>query len=657
MMTSGSSLLNHTDSAGAPFQQEADHPSADPPGFLILAIGCGLLAGLLEVATVVVRKRFFDSNHLYGMSRHFVWTVPVIDACLFFVMGVVLGAWAWWSGSRRFAVRVIVALTVLPVLLAAFPQIYGVAWLVVAWGIAIRVAPALEQHSRLVQRGFPVLAACVMMLAVYPFARDRYRGWRESSRALPASGAPNVILLVLDTVAADHLGLFGYNRPTSPTLDELARRGVCHSAIRATSSWTLPSHAGMFTGRWPHELSAGWLNPLDAARPTLAAYLSSHGYATAGFVANTLYCASDSGLDRGFTTYLDFPLTPLGAIKTAVLVSRSIEGVQTTARWLDDQLGVMWLTPKARMLGWLLDSDRKDAATVNRQFLEWLAREQESKRPFFAFLNYYDAHFPYQLPPTGVHRFGVAPRTAREADFIANWWLYDKTTLSPSEIAFARDLYDDCVAHLDEQVGRLIDVLEQNHALENTWLIVVADHGESFGEHEGVYCHGMSLYQTELHVPMVIVPPGPPRAGRVVSETASLRDLPATIVDILGLKEGARFPGTSLVGSYVTAGAKDHLPNSPWALSEVVPNNPLDADRSRLMVKRPPLVSLAEPDWSYIRREDSRREELFHLKNDAGEAHDLSNDPQAASVLARLRDATNRLMNEPAAPAPAGLGH
>ena len=111
------------------------------------------------------------------------------------------------------------------------------------------------------------------------------------------------LLIVLDTVAAGHLSLHGYERPTSTTLVELAERGIRFDAAQATSSWTLPSHATMFTGRWLHELSVGWLHPLDRAWPTLAEFLGARGYATAGFIANTAYCASDSGLDRGFTRY------------------------------------------------------------------------------------------------------------------------------------------------------------------------------------------------------------------------------------------------------------------------------------------------------------------------------------------------------------------
>ena len=120
--------------------------------------------------------------------------------------------------------------------------------------------------------------------------------------------------------------------------------------------------------------------------------------------------------------------------------------------------------------------------------------------------------------------------------------------LSPRQIALARDAYDNCVADLDEQLGRLIDELERRAILDRTWVIVVADHGESFGEHAGVFRHGSSLYQTEVHVPLLLIPPaaaGNP-SGRTVAEPVSLRDLAATIVDELGFQEGSPFPGESL---------------------------------------------------------------------------------------------------------------
>ena len=233
---------------------------------------------------------------------------------------------------------------------------------------------------------------------------------------MPRAGAPNIVLVVLDTVAAGHLGLYGYGRPTSPTLDELARSGIRFDAARSASSWTLPSHATMFTGRWPHELSVGWVNPLDRTHPTVAEYLGARGYATAGFVANNLYCAADSGLHRGFATYRDYIFPGLTAMKPAVLADRIVEGLHAIEQLLEDQWAIDIFFPVVQRLWLGVNVNRKDAATVNREFFDWLSRRGGPDRPFFAFLNDFDAHGPYQLPELGIHRFGGLPRDAAGFD-------------------------------------------------------------------------------------------------------------------------------------------------------------------------------------------------------------------------------------------------
>ena len=124
-----------------------------------------------------------------------------------------------------------------------------------------------------------------------------------------APSAANVILIVLDTVRAESLSLYGYHRDTTPNLTRLAARGVRFDRAFATAPWTAPSHASMFTGRWCHELSVGWNRPLDGTSPTLAEFLGARGYATAGFVANTTYCSYETGLDRGFAHYEDYDVT------------------------------------------------------------------------------------------------------------------------------------------------------------------------------------------------------------------------------------------------------------------------------------------------------------------------------------------------------------
>ena len=306
-----------------------------PAHVLVLSVWCGLVAGPLEVVTILVRKRTLDLNHFYWMSRHFVWLIPTTDLLIFLGLGLVLSlsVVCWPRTAGWLAARLLCALTLLPLLWAALPGIYGPAGFILALGIAARLVPVLERRAvdfrRTVRLTLPVLAGLLPLLAASSWGADRLKE-RSDARGPCRRRAPRTCcLIVLDTVAAEHLSLHGYERPTSPTLDGLARRGIRFDRAQATSSWTLPSLASAFTGRWPHELSVGWLTPLDATHPTLAEYLGSRGYATAGFVANTFYCGSDTGLNRGFTVYRDYIFPELSAFKWAVLVSRTLEGIRS----------------------------------------------------------------------------------------------------------------------------------------------------------------------------------------------------------------------------------------------------------------------------------------------------------------------------------------
>ena len=194
----------------------------------------------------------------------------------------------------------------------AGPEIYAWAWLIVAWGIAVRLVPVFER-SAIRPRPVAHLESSRPGRLRRGCGRIRLRDGvaqavaRERS-SLASGGAPNVLLVVLDTVRADRLSLYGYPRPTSRTLEKLARQGIRFDEARATAPWTLASHASMFTGRWPSELDVRWLTPLRGRFPTVAEYLGSHGFATAGFAANTGYCSYDTGLDRGFTHFEDYDL-------------------------------------------------------------------------------------------------------------------------------------------------------------------------------------------------------------------------------------------------------------------------------------------------------------------------------------------------------------
>jgi arylsulfatase A-like enzyme len=625
---------------------------------LLLSAWCGLVAGLLEVGTIVLRKRVFDPDQLYKMSRHFVWLIPLSNLCVFLTMGL-LGCGlilAWPRHGRWLFTRGFCAFALLPAMLVAFPRIYAMAWLVVALGVAVQLVPILGLKSRILWRfvlvSLPAVLAIVAILWASLWVGDRIQQVRERERPSPPPGTPNVLLIVTDTVAAGHLSLHGYDRATSTTLIELAERGIRFESARAASSWTLASHATMFTGRWLHELSAGWLTPLDRTHPTLAEFLGERGYATAGFVANTSYCATDSGLARGFTHYQDYIFPELTALKMAVLVKRALNGVQAIVYFTEDWLKSAGLLSYVQRLWRSLDTDRKGAAEVNRELLDWLAQRTQPERPFFAFLNYFDAHDPYHLVPGRLRRFGVEPTDNYHRILIQHWWEFDKTTVSPEDVAFAADAYDDCIADLDEQLGKLVDELDRRGVLEQTWLIITSDHGESFGEHAGIFCHGQSLYETELHVPLLVLPPGGSATKQVVKEPVSLRDLAATIVDAAGLADGAPFPGRSLARFWKqpSQAEPEKPPSGSPALAEVVPTDPLHRDAWGLPQPLAPLGAVKEKDWSYIRREGDVREELFHLRDDPKERHNLAGEPASRTTLEQMRAALHRLTGGPLLP-------
>ena len=402
-----------------------------PTDVLALAAWCGMAAGCLEVTTRVLAKNLVGTNRLYMMSRHFVWVVPITNLLLFSGIGLGLALATKLAPrlGRWLSPRLLCAATILPALLVAVPEIYVWAWVIVAWGIAVRLVPPFERSAIRVRRwlilSLPLLVVFVALAAGFVVGMEWIKQWRESGRPLPSAEAPNVLLVVLDTVRADRLSLYGYSRPTSRTLERLARQGIRFDEARATAPWTLPSHVSIFTGQWPSELDVRWVTPLRGRFTTVAQYLGSHGYATAGFAANTGYCSYDTGLDRGFTHFEDYDLDlhaphfwRMASLVELGCQQFSILGLQLTRGFPGGELHSR-LEP---LLKWLTHPTRKNARSINRQFLDWLSYRQDQERPFFAFLNFNDAHGPY-LPPEGAgFAFGVRPRTLDDYLLLIERW-------------------------------------------------------------------------------------------------------------------------------------------------------------------------------------------------------------------------------------------
>ena len=305
----------------------------------------------------------------------------------------------------------------------------------------------------------------------------------------PSPDRPNIILVTLDTTRADHLSCYGHIRKTTPNLDKLAEESIVYTKAIAPSSWTLPSHASLFTGKFTSSHGAKYdpdgpfflsdaleKNPsykkfracgLAQDEEPLAAILKKNGYQTAAVVAGP-WLKKVFGLAKGFDYYDDSKITRLNG-KTANLVTDSA-------------------------LNWLKESHKKE---------------------FFLFLNYFDPHEPYMPPREFLEKM------------IPNRPLSSMTRLQADKIR-----YDAEILFMDHQISRLIQKLKNMGIYDNTWVIVTADHGELLGEH-GKFRHGFYLYQEEIHIPLILKYPAGEVSPSRTDVMVQLNDVFAMILDRL----------------------------------------------------------------------------------------------------------------------------
>ncbi|HEU5119239.1 MAG TPA: sulfatase, partial [Isosphaeraceae bacterium] len=584
------------------------------------------------------------------MSRHFPWMLPLAQAAIFGGMGLVLAGVAWVRPRLGWKVASVGLLTLAAyALLSMIDGLYEVAALALAVGVGLRFGTWLSRKPR----GFrkvagwtaPVLLGLVGSMGLWVHAQEvrQQRAERLAQAALPPvpAGSPNVLLIVLDTVRADHLSLYGYDRETTPRLDALARGGVTFEMARSPAPWTLPAHASIFTGRWPNELHIGTPSqPLDATYPTLAEFFASQGYETAGFVGNTNYCNTWFGLNRGFQHYEDFydknsDISVMSALRSSYLGRKAVSLV------VEPPYNARSDSP----------NPPKDARKINRDFGRWLEGRQD--RPFFAFLNYFDAHDPYLTPPDSHKHFGVVPESDEDRDRIRFWdkFMVDHAqnlALAPPErdLALAKDAYDDSLYALDERLGELFDALERQGILQNTIVVVTSDHGEEFGAHN-LYGHGMSLHRGQVHVPLMIVAPKGVPHGRKVPEVVSTRSIAATLADLTGLSERSPFPGRSLVPYWDDSREPEPLEDDEIASILSILNHPLSQPRPNVAPSHNGTLTSFVLDGKVYIRDDFGREQLFDLRTDPDEEQNLIDQADLKPVVERARRAWEAFWSAP----------
>jgi len=339
-----------------------------------------------------------------------------------------------------------------------------------------------------------------------------------------ASSRPNVLFVVWDTVRADRLSLYGHDKPTTPFLESIAGRSVVFDRAISPSFWTLPSHASLFTGLAAsvHGADADY-HWLDSRFLTMAEHFGANGYDTYAWSSNP-NISRTANTTQGFDTFQQ----PFGAN----LWRDKVEAFTQSLLHPDDH------TTRDSPERYKSIAFHKTGPVTHEAFVGWLDETRDEKRPFFAFLNYMEAH-AYRLPSERA-RTVVAPDPQSYAQMLQTSNLLRRQT----NVMFGRwkdytrrerqglyDLYDASIVDLDAYLSGLFDALRERQLLDDTIVVLTADHGEQFGEH-GLYLHNFSVYEPLVHVPLVIYWPAGGLEGQRVAEPVSTTALFRTLVGL-----------------------------------------------------------------------------------------------------------------------------
>jgi arylsulfatase A-like enzyme len=426
----------------------------------------------------------------------------------------------------------------------------------------------------------------------------------EGDAPAPRADRPDVVVVVIDTLRRDHLSAYGYGKPTSPRLAELAKSSVVFERALAASSWTEPSTASLLTGLYPPRHGAHEYARVPASATLLAEVLHAAGWRTGGVSGNP-NASPQFGFDQGFDSF-DF------------------SGNEEAREYPD----VGELVGKARKF--LQEAHAKDPAA-----------------PRFCYLHVMNVHGPYRAPPEQRERFLEKP--FEEFPFQNEIWkailrkgqVERRKDVTPAKLHDLTARYDGAIAYTDSVIGGFLDELLAGDGGKNTLVVVTADHGEELFDHGG-FGHGFTLHREVVDVPLLIRLPGGEGGGTRVAEPVSLVDVAPTLLDRLGL-----------LGAQPDGRFGDGVSLAPLLRGGKIERDaPMVAQLERgkqgkafLLEQWPLRLILTERD--YAGREDVL--ELFDLEKDPDERHDLLAGDAARAAELRRKLAARRSQLESAA--------
>ncbi len=449
-------------------------------------------------------------------------------------------------------------------------------------------------------------------------------------------GGLNVVLVILDTARDKSV-----SRETMPTLSSLAESGTAFTNAFGAAPWTLPSHASLFTGTYPTEHGAhGGHTYLDDSFRTLPEAFGAAGYETVG-VSNNTWITEEFGFDRGFDQlrrgwqYIQSPVD-MGTVVRAEHFRAKLEAARD--RLFDGNPAVNIAN---LLYSEFIQPSGDDGADRTTTWVgNWLT-DRDTDRPFFLFCNYIEPHIDYSPPRSYVDGFLTDEEYTEALSLRQDPRAYDVGAydISDREFSLLRGLYRGELRYVDDQIARLRAQLIAAGEWENTLLVVCGDHGENVGEH-GFFGHQYNLYDTLLHVPLVIHG-GPFTGGESRQELVSLLDLPTTLLEAAGIEDEplhTQSRGQSLIG--------DHEPRTSVFAEYVSPQPPIELLEARFGTLPEEvyrfdrqLRAVITPEYKFVTGEDGFTR-LHDRLNDPDEQDNLAEKrPEKAATLAnRIRE-------------------
>lgn len=419
---------------------------------------------------------------------------------------------------------------------------------------------------------------------------------------------PNVFFVVMDDVRHDHLSCYGYPRKTTPNIDKIAEEGVLFENAFSTSPWSPPSHASMFTGLYPsgHGVLGENLY-LGKEIPTIPEIFSSRGYQTLG-ISRNIFVSPQLGFHCGFDKFVDeLPIE----LRLKRFWDWIIFGLETDTR--------------ALMYRWIYH------AIIFQEIKKWISLSRKKNKPFFIFINYLDAHLPHQPPQPFRERFGKVCNHQIDLKKIEDCfnkrfghpYNAKEVRMTKVEWDFVKSRYDAEIAYIDFFLGKVFDHLKKYELFNNTFILVTSDHGENFGDHQ-LAGHSFCLYDTLLHIPLIINYPKYTSLRKRISSIVSTVDIFPTLKGILNIKRKDDIDGKNLIPfeerlyhKYILAEYGPPI-NTIKSMRRLCPN-------SNSAIYNKSLKCIRSDNFKYIIASNGK-EELYNLEKDPGESKNIINE-------------------------------